>query len=85
MTALLGDARVVKFAAALDSGQSLVGYDKSAQALYVPLGADLPGLYGRAATLASGYPPTENASEHVLQYRDVPPALAGQLAGLLMS
>lgn len=85
MSALLGDARIVKYAAALDSGRSLIGYDLEAEVLYVPLGADLPGLYGRAATLASGRPPRENTTERLLEYRRVPPALAGRLASLLMS
>jgi hypothetical protein len=85
MTALLGDARVVKYAAALQANESLIGYDAAASVLYVPLGADLPGLYGRAAVLASGYPPHENTTESTLEYRGVTPRLAGQLAHLLMS
>lgn len=83
--ARLGDARVVKYAAALDSGRPLTGYDPSACVLYVPLGADLPGLFGRAAMLATGSPPIENASEQILEYHGVTPALAGQLAARLMS
>jgi len=85
MQALLGDARLVKFAAALDSGISMVGYDANARVLYVPRGADLPGLYGRAAVLASGYAPKENTSERLMEYRDVPPFLAAHLAALLTS
>jgi hypothetical protein len=84
MTALLGDARIVKYLAALETKQSLIGYDSLAQILYVPLGADLPGLYGRAATVASGYPPTENRAEQMLEYRLVPDALAGLLSDRLM-
>ena len=38
-----------KHLAALLEGVSLVAYDASAKRLTVPLGADLPGLYGRAA------------------------------------
>jgi hypothetical protein len=83
--ALLGDARIVKFAAALESGISMVGYDAETNVLYVPLGADLPGLYGRAAVLASGYAPKENPSEQLLEYRNVPPSLAAHLAALLAS
>jgi len=85
MQGLLGDARLVKFAAALDAGIGMVGYDVDAQALYVPLGADLPGLYARAAVLASGYAPKENTAERLLEYRNVPPDLAAHLAALLMS
>ncbi len=85
MQALLGDARLVKFAAALDAGIGMVGYDVDAKVLYVPLGADLPGLYARAAVLASGYSPRENTAERLLEYRKVPPDLAAHLAALLMS
>jgi hypothetical protein len=85
MRGVLGDARIVKYLAALDSGLSLVGYDPDFQVLYVPLGADLPGLYGRAAVLASGRPPLENTEERILEYRKVPPQLAAHLAHLLMS
>lgn len=85
MTAMLGDARIVKYAAALDAKQSLIGYDAGARVLYVPLGADLPGLYGRAAALASGCPPVENTAERLLEYRGVPSRIAGQLTDLMMS
>ena len=33
--------------------------------MYVPLGADLPGLYGRAAVLASGLTPTPDTNPPV--------------------
>lgn len=83
--ATLGDARIVKYLAAADAGRSLVGYDMASQVLYVPLGADLPGLYGRAAVLCSGCPPRENLEERLLEYRRVPPNVAAQLSYLLMS
>lgn len=83
MQATIGDARVVKFAAALDHRRPLVGYDAAARVLYAPLGADLPGLYGRAAVLASGRPPFENIEERLLEYRNVPAQLAGRLCELL--
>jgi hypothetical protein len=85
MRAALGDARIVKYLAAADSGQSLLGYEAEAQVLYVPLGADLPGLYGRAAVLASGCPPHENLEQHILEYRNVSPRLAAHLNRQLMS
>lgn len=85
MSALVGDARLVKFAAARDTGLTLVGYDEAAKVLYVPLGADLPALYGRAAVLASGHPPFENTNEHLLEYRNVPSQVAARLSDLLMS
>lgn len=85
MTARVGDARIVKHAAALATGLPLVGYDSGAKVLYTPLGADLPGFYGRAAVLASGRPPTEDREQRLLEYRNVPPDLAGRLCDLLMS
>lgn len=85
MTATLGDARIVKYAAALESGYPLLGYDEAARVLYVPLGADLPGLYGRAAVLASGHSPTNDTDQGVLCYKGVPPPLAARLQTLLMS
>lgn len=84
-TALLGDARSVKYVAALETGNSLVGYDGASGTLYVPLGADLPGLYGRAAVLASGFAPFENPGERILEYRGVSEELAAHLNHLLMS
>lgn len=85
MQAILGDARLVKYAAALDSNQTLLGYDAEQRVLFVPLGADLPGLYGRAATLASGMPAVENLEQRALEYRDVPADLAQTLNDKLMS
>ena len=85
MRATLGDARIVKYLAAADARRSLIGYDEAAQVLYVPLGADLPGLYGRAAVLCSGCPPRENLEERLLEYRGVSPDVAAQLSHLLMS
>ena len=60
---LVGDARVVKHLAAVVSGKRLVGYDAETQTLYVPLGADLPGLWGRAAVLCSGSRPVVDESD----------------------
>lgn len=83
--ARVGNARIVKYLAAAECQQSLVGYDQEQEILYVPLGADLPGLYGRAAVLASGRPPLDNPGEGILEYHRVPPALASHLNHLLMS
>lgn len=83
--AQVGDARVVKYLAAADSKRSLIGYDGGTAVMYVPLGADLPGLYGRAAVLCSGVPPVEDAQERILKYPNVSPEVAGHLEHLLMS
>lgn len=80
-----GDARIVKHLAALDAGEPLVGYDRSEHALYVPLGADLPGLYGRAAVLASGHEPQIDEAQGLLWYHAVPEPIAAHLSHLLSS
>lgn len=85
MQAMLGDARIVKYAAALETGQSLIGYDATQHLLYVPLGADLPGLFGRAAVLATGRPPIANLEQRALEYRGVPPQVAAILIDKVMS
>lgn len=58
----------------------LLAYDPAAQELSVPLGAELPGLYGRAVVMASGLLPFKRGRSMV--YRAVPPELAGHLAFL---
>ena len=79
LRALVGDARLVKHIAALADGVSLIGYDPEESVLYVPLGAELPGLYARAAALSSGRPPIENFEERITEYRMVKPDLAGAI------
>jgi hypothetical protein len=76
MRASLGDVRLVKYFAAIASEKPLVGYDPEAEVLYTPLGAELPGLYGRSACLASGKPPRSNASDNLFEYHGVTPELA---------
>lgn len=77
------DARIIKHAAALEEGYPLVGYDNDTATLYVPLGADLPGLYGRAAVLCSGQVPIEDEGKRVLSYPSVPRDIAEHLTALL--
>lgn len=59
----------------------LMAYNRATEELTVPLGADLPGLYGRAAVLCSGLLPV--AAGRQLVYRNVHSELAGHLAHLL--
>jgi len=61
--------------------QPLLAYNKATEELMVPLGADLPGLYGRSAVLASGLLPVVTGGH--LIYQHVPAELAGHLAYLL--
>lgn len=63
------------------TGHLLMAHNRATEELRVPLGADLPGLYARAAVLASGRLPTK--SGHDLVYHEVPRSLAQHLAHLL--
>ncbi len=83
-TALVGDARTVKYAAAFTAGLPLAGYDEECELIWCPKGAELPGLYGRAACLASGLPPRIN-DDGILEYRRVPAAIGRRIVSLLMS
>ncbi|MET7961469.1 hypothetical protein [Micromonospora zamorensis] len=79
-TARVGTAQLVKHLEALRARRPLLAYDPAAQALDVPLGADLPGLYGRAAVLCAGRPPTPIKQRRLLRYHDVPADVADMLA-----
>mgnify|MGYP001249421829 CR=1 FL=1 len=79
----VADAHVLKYVAALETGQSLLGYDCESEILYAPAGAELPGLYGRAAVLASGFLPEFDYGR--LCYREIPPDLAFTLIGRVLS
>ena len=71
------NARLLKHIAALQNNDPLIGYDSEKESLYVPSGAELPGLYSRSATLASGsLPRFENG---FLVYKRVPADLAATL------
>jgi hypothetical protein len=83
--AALGTVQLIKHVAARHSGHLLLAYRDSHKALAVPLGADLPVLYGRAAVLCSGRLPTPVPEKRQLIYHDVPQSIADGLAGLLTS
>jgi len=71
-----------KHAAALIAGcPPLLAYRPDEKELLVPLGADLPCLYGRAAVLCSGLLPEVRG--RLLVYRNVPASLAQHLSHLL--
>ena len=56
-TAALGTVQLIKHLAARHAGRAMLAYHPERHFLAVPLGADLPGLYGRAAVLCSGRHP----------------------------
>lgn len=52
-------------------GTPLMAYDSNKQHLIVPLGANLPGLYGRACVLASGRLPNRDTTGRHLIYTNI--------------
>jgi len=68
----IGNAQLVKHIANLWAGDPLAGYHSRSGSVVVPLGADLPALYGRALSLCSGRAPREVTEHRMLQYPSVP-------------
>lgn len=71
-----------KHLAAMMDGAPLIAYDPRERTLSVPLGADLPGLYGRALVAASGEMPTAPPRQRLLNYGNVPYELARHIYDL---
>ena len=65
-------------------GVALVSYDPGLQLLSVPIGAELSGLYARAAVLCSGLLPAKVDEDFSLNYGDVSPEFAQVLVDKLM-
>jgi superfamily I DNA/RNA helicase len=84
-TAALATVQLSKHLAARRFGRALLAYSPDQQVLAVPLGADLPGLYGRAAVLCGGRLPTPDERRRLLLYHDVPQRVADALTFLLTS
>ncbi len=82
-TARIGSVQLVKHLAGRAGGRPLVGYAPSSQALVVPIGADLPGLYGRVAALCSGRLPSVSTRSRSIAYLAVPRDIANGLNSLL--
>lgn len=74
----VADNRLAKWLAAEELGLSLLAYEEASGTLTCPLGSQLPGLYERAAVLASGRAPTPRTDGAVV-YSDVPAAVASRL------
>lgn len=81
--ARVGSIQLVKHLAARAAGRPLLGYVEAAKVLAVPMGADLPGLYGRVAMLCSGKPPMMSRSTRSLGYPGVPRDVADRLNTLM--
>ena len=78
----VADSRTIKWLAAACEGQSILGYDRDTQVLRCLLGAQLPGLYERAAVLCSGDAPvveTSGTVAYATVTADVAAAISGRL------
>ena len=84
-TAVLGTVQLIKHLAARHAGRAMLAYQPDRHFLAVPLGADLPGLYGRAAVLCSGHLPISDVKQRVLLYPGVPQRTADVINALLNS
>lgn len=84
-TAAIVTVQLGKHLAASHANRPLVAYDPGTERLSVPVGAELPGLYGRAAVIGSGDLPTAQASNRSIIYSNVPAAAAQAIIGKLMS
>lgn len=73
-----------KHLAARQVGVPLVSWDEDLQLLSVPIGAELPGLYARAAVLCSGVLPTRVNEDFSLNYGDISEDFARILTAKLM-
>ena len=67
-TAGVGTAQLVKHIASGWASSRLVGYHTKTASVLTPLGADLPGLYGRALALCSGRAPVKHEKSRLVQY-----------------
>lgn len=64
-SAAIADPYTVKHLGVLEWGKTLLSFDPRESELAVPLGCDLPGLYGRAAVLESGVLPERRGNRTV--------------------
>jgi hypothetical protein len=90
-TAATGTPYLVKYLGAQVLKTSLVSYNSESKELLVPFGVELPGLYGRALVLMSGYAPesgkfkSKNGSRNCRKYNEVEESAAKLLQTLLLS
>lgn len=78
-TVRIGNAQLVKHIANMWAADPLIGYHSRSGSVVAPLGADLPGLYGRALSICSGRAPREIVDHRMIQYPLVPRVVADTL------
>ncbi|MFC1985743.1 hypothetical protein ACFLWC_01970 [Chloroflexota bacterium] len=76
--AKLGDNQLTKYLAAASEQAPLMAYDALSHTIHCRLGAQLPGLFERAAVLCSGKPPTISMNGFVT-YSQIPIELAEKI------
>lgn len=81
----IGNAQLVKHIANMWSSDPLIGYHSKSESVVAPLGADLPGLYGRALAICSGRAPRELVDQRMLQYPSVPRDVADAVFSRLIA
>ncbi len=69
----VSSATAKHFEAIVNQKRPLFGYSLQDEQLFVPVGAPLPGLYARAATLAAGILPVLDSSRSLLVYQGCKP------------
>lgn len=74
-----------KHLAALEANRPIIAYDPVEATLWVPVGAELPGMYGRAAVMGGGGLPQIQRLNRSTTYFNVPPAAAEAIIGKLTS
>ena len=80
-----GSVRSVKHKCAQVSKKPLVYYDADSKQFFARLGAELPGLFGRALVAASGVAPQKDLKKRVVAYSNVEPQLARLIYSQLSS
>lgn len=81
----VANAQLAKHIANRWAGDPLLGYHSKSGSVVVPLGADLPGLYGRALSACSGRAPREIPDTRMVQYPEVPKDVANVVLDRLMN
>lgn len=74
-----------KHLAGLAANRPLIAYDPAEATLSVPVGAELPGIYGRAAVMGDGGLPQIQRADRSTTYFNVPLAAAEAIIGKLTS
>lgn len=74
-----------KHLAALELQHPLIAFNSKDNTLSVPMGAELPGLYGRAAVMGTGDLPLQRRADRSVNYLNVPPSAAEAIIGKITS